>query len=87
MMHCAICYHLRNLKNKKNTHKGVLIFVKLQAKDCNFTPKATLFYVCFFRFRSCTNGTKSINASKIILFQAKVPFFILPEDMKKPTLT
>ena len=32
VMHCAIWYHLYNLKNIKNTHGGVLILVKLQAK-------------------------------------------------------
>ena len=31
-MRCAIWYHLYNLKNMKNTHGGVLILVKLQAK-------------------------------------------------------
>ena len=31
-MHCAIWYHLYNLKNVKNTHGGVLILIKLQAK-------------------------------------------------------
>ena len=31
-MHCAIWYHLRNLINVKNTHRGVLILVKLQAE-------------------------------------------------------
>ena len=31
-MRCAIWYHLHNLKNVKNTHGGVLILVKLQAK-------------------------------------------------------
>ena len=30
-MRCAIWYHLYNLKNVKNTHRGVLLFVKLQA--------------------------------------------------------
>ena len=28
---CAIWYHLYILRNKKNTHGGVLLFVKLQA--------------------------------------------------------
>ena len=37
VMRCAIWYHLYNLKNVKNTHGGVLILVKLQAKGCNFT--------------------------------------------------
>ena len=30
-MLCAIYYHFYNLKNVKNTHGGVLLFVKLQA--------------------------------------------------------
>ena len=30
-MHCAIWYHLFNLKNVKNTHGGVLLLFKLQA--------------------------------------------------------
>ena len=34
-MRCAIWwYHLCNLKNVKNTHGGVLILLKLQAKVC-----------------------------------------------------
>ena len=32
-MLCAIWYHLYNLKNVKNTHGGVLLLVKLQAKS------------------------------------------------------
>ena len=28
----VILYHLYNLKNVKNSHGGVLVFVKLQAK-------------------------------------------------------
>ena len=31
VMHCAFWYHLRNFKNVKNTHGGVLILIKLQA--------------------------------------------------------
>ena len=30
---CAISYHLYNFKNVKNTHGGVLLLVKLQAKS------------------------------------------------------
>ena len=30
-MLCAIWYHLYNLKNVKNTHEGMLLFVKWQA--------------------------------------------------------
>ena len=31
MMLCTICYHLHNFKNVRNTHRGVLLLVKLQA--------------------------------------------------------
>ena len=31
VVRCAIWYHLYNLKNVKNTHRGVLLLVKLQA--------------------------------------------------------
>ena len=30
VMRCAIWYHLYNLKNVKNTHRGVFYLVKLQ---------------------------------------------------------
>ena len=40
----------------KNTHRGVLILVKLQAK-------LTLLHGCFSRFLNCTNATKSHNVS------------------------
>ena len=32
-MRCVIWNHLRNLQNVKNTHGGVLLLVKLLAKD------------------------------------------------------
>ena len=35
-MRWAIWYHLYNLKNVKNTHGGVLLLVKLQAKSSTF---------------------------------------------------
>ena len=47
VMRCAICYHLYNLKNVKNTHGGVLILVKLQASACNFTTINTRPWVFF----------------------------------------
>ena len=28
LMRCAICYHLYNLKNVKNTHEGVFLLVR-----------------------------------------------------------
>ena len=39
VVRCAVCYHLDNLKNMKNTHGGVLILVKL-----------ILVHRCFFTF-------------------------------------
>ena len=36
MMLCSIWYHLCNLKNVKNTHRGVLVLVKLQDEASNF---------------------------------------------------
>ena len=43
-----------NLKNKKNTHGGVLLLVLL---------KAELLYDCFSHFLNCTNSTQFRNAS------------------------
>ena len=63
-MLCAICYYLYNLKNAKNTHGGVLLLVKLQAKACNLTKSNTPPWV-FSRFLNITNGTKSRNAPHI----------------------
>ena len=48
-MSCAIWYHLRNLKNVKNTHGEVLLSVKLQTKACNLTKSNTSPWV-FFKF-------------------------------------
>ena len=58
VMRCAIFYHLYNLKNKKITHGGVLLLVKLQA--------LAHLLACFSRFLDCTNGTESPNASHIV---------------------
>ena len=60
-MRYAIWYHLSNLKNVKNTHGGMLLLVKLQAKS-NLL-KVTFLYGCFSRFLNCTNNTKSRKAS------------------------
>ena len=48
-MHCAIWYHLYNLKNAENTYEGVLLLVKLQVLACNFTKRNTPSWV-FFTF-------------------------------------
>ena len=54
VMFCAIWYHLYNSKNVKNTHRRVLLLVKL---------KVTLPHECFSCFLNCTKGTKSRSAS------------------------
>ena len=51
VMRCAIWTHLYNLKNVKNTHRGVLILVKLQASACTFTKINTLPWVFFAFFK------------------------------------
>ena len=61
---CTIWYHVHNLKNVKNTHGGVLILVKLQAKPATLL-KVTLLHGCFLRFLNCMNGTKSHKAPQI----------------------
>ena len=49
VMHCAIWYHLYNLKNVKNTHGGVLLFVTFQAfTESNIPP-----WVVFTFFKWC----------------------------------
>ena len=50
---CAIWYYLHNLKKVKNTHKGNLLLIKVQAKICNFTESNFLPYVFFTFFKSC----------------------------------
>ena len=52
-MHCAIWYHLYNLKNVKLKPATLL--------------KLALLHVCFSRFLNCANGTKSRNAPHIRL--------------------
>ena len=39
-MRCAVWYRSYNLKNMKNTHVGVLILVKLQAKPVTLLLKS-----------------------------------------------
>ena len=50
-MRCAIWYHLYNLKNMKNIHRGVLILVKLQAEAYNFAKINTSPWVFFTFFK------------------------------------
>ena len=47
----AIWYHLYNLKNVKNTHRGVLLWLKLTT-----LLKVTLLHAYFSHFLDCTNS-------------------------------
>ena len=67
-MFFSIWYHLYNLKNVKNTHRGVLPLVNLQPATL---LKVTLLHWCFSRFLNCRNGTKSRNASHINIIKHK----------------
>ena len=53
MVRCTTWHHLYNLKNVKNTHRGVLNLVKLQASACNFTKIITPPWVFFTFFKLC----------------------------------
>ena len=47
----VIWYYLYNLKNVKNNHGRVLLFIKLQASSCNFTKSNTLPWVFYTFFK------------------------------------
>ena len=47
-MFCVVWYHLHNLKNVKNTHGGVLLLVKFQAKGLQFYEKYAFSNVAGF---------------------------------------
>ena len=64
-MHCAIWYHLYNLKNVKNTYRGVLLLGKLQPLAYSFTKSNTPPWVFFTFFLNCANGSKSRKASHL----------------------
>ena len=63
----AVWYHLQNLKNVKNAHGAVLLFVKLQASACK-----TLLHWCFSRFSICTNGTKIAQSEGFLMFSGGI---------------
>ena len=69
VMRCAIWTHLYNLKNVKNTHRGVLILVKLQASACTFTKINTLPWVffAFFKLYKCEQIAHRITFKKNFL--------------------
>ena len=66
VMRCAICHHLHNLKNIKNTH-GRLILLQPET-----LLKVTLLHGSFSRFLNCTNGTKLRKASHVVFYDFKL---------------
>ena len=69
-MCCVIWHHLYNLKNVENTHGGVFLFIKLQAKGCNCILKVTLlrgWSSRLFGLHNSVNGNKSRKAFHVIL--------------------
>ena len=60
-MRCSIWYHLYNLKNVKNAHRGVLLLAKLQLQ-------VILLHACFSRFLNCTKVPNRVKGSIWISF-------------------
>ena len=61
---CVIGFHVKNFKNEKNTHEGVLLVVNFQVSACIFA-KSIIPPCVFLRFLNCANSIKSIKASHI----------------------
>ena len=53
LMHCAIYYHLYNLRNVKSTLGGVLFLVKLQTKSCCKKPALKNFAIFTRKHHAC----------------------------------
>ena len=61
-MLCAICYHLYNFKNVKNTHAGLLLLLTV-----------TLYHGCFSRSLNCANDAKSKSILCLPLLTKRFP--------------
>ena len=64
VVRCMIWYHLYNLKNMKNTHRGVLILVKVQAEACKFTkittpPWAFFTFLKLYKWHQIAHSTRN----------------------------
>ena len=66
---------MRQFKNVKNTHGGMLLLVKLQAEAWNCTKSNTPPWV-FSRFLKCTNSSKT----NILLCRAKTGISLMQND-------
>ena len=59
-------------KNVKNTHGGLVLFVKLQVFNLQLTLlKVTVLHGCFSRFLTCTIGTKLRKTLHMFYFISK----------------
>ena len=63
-MRCAIWHNLYNLKNVKNTHGGVLLLVKLQAKS-NIPPWV---FFTFFKLYKWYQIAQNITYKTCLIF-------------------
>ena len=64
-MLCAICYHLYNLKNMKNTHGGLIILVRLCSLFIeNVTP--WVFLTCFRLYKCCQIAQSIIHKQTLV---------------------
>ena len=75
----AVQYHICNLKNGKNTHGGVLLLVKLQAKACNFTKSGTPPWVFFL----CSTENTSDHEEPNSYFFNRSPCHVVNRDISR----
>ena len=74
-MFCAIWYHLHNLKDVKNIHEGVLLFVKLQASGYNSNKSNTHQWVFFTFFKFHVNSFNFRLQAAMILISLRKAFY------------
>ena len=75
----ALCHLVPfvQFKKRENTHRGVLLLVKLQAE-------VLVDIGCFSRFLNCTNGTKWLKASQICRLFSEVYLGLCQASMIEP---
>ena len=69
VMPCAVWHHLYNLKNVKNTHRRVLLLVKLQALAYNFIKSNThpWMFLMFFELYKWYHIAQSISCHTFLV--------------------
>ena len=73
-MLCTLWCYLYNLKNVENTHGGVLLLVKLQAKACIFTKSNTppcVFFTFFKLFKRYQIAQRTTYERVDLIFSCK----------------